>query len=55
MRSMTRIVLVMSIAAAVLAPVVGPANARPARGDAVLVWNAIAGRAARDACLAPTN
>ena len=55
MRSMTRIMLVMSIAAAVLAPVVGPANARPARGDAVLVWNAIAGRAARDACLAPTN
>ena len=55
MRSLTRTLLVMSIAAAVLAPVVGPASARPARGDAVTVWNVNAGKAALDACLAPTN
>jgi hypothetical protein len=55
MRSLTRTLLVMSIAAAVLAPVVGPASARPARGDAVTAWNVNAGKAALDACLAPTN
>ena len=55
MRSLTRTLLVMSIAAAVLAPVVAPASARPARVDAVTVWNANAGQAALDACLAPTN
>jgi hypothetical protein len=55
MRSLTRTLLVMSIAAAVLAPVVAPASARPARVDAVTAWNANAGRAALDACLAPTN
>jgi hypothetical protein len=55
MRLPTRTLLVMSIAALVLAPVVAPASAQPARGDAVTVWNANAGRAALDACLAPTN
>ena len=55
MRSLTRTLLVMSIAALVLAPVVAPASARPARVDAVTVWNANAGQAALDACLAPTN
>jgi hypothetical protein len=55
MRFLIRTLLVMSIAAAVLAPVVGPASARPARGDAVTAWNAQAGEAALDACLAPTN
>ena len=55
MRSLIRTLLIMSIAAAMLVPVAGPANARPASGDAVTVWNANAGRAALDACLAPTN
>ena len=49
MRFLIRTLLVMSIAAAVLAPVVGPANARPASGDAVTAWNAQAGEAALDA------
>ena len=55
MRLPTRTLLVMSIAALVLATVVAPASARPARVDAVTVWNANAGQAALDACLAPTN
>ncbi|MDP9145898.1 MAG: vanadium-dependent haloperoxidase, partial [Actinomycetota bacterium] len=55
MRLPTRTLLVMSIAALVLAPVVAPASARPARVDAVTVWNATAGKAAVDACLAPTG
>jgi hypothetical protein len=54
-RSLIRTLLIMSIAAAMLVPVAGRASARPARGDAVTVWNANAGRAALDACLAPTN
>jgi hypothetical protein len=55
MRLPTRTLLVMSIAALVLAPIVAPASARPARVDAVTVWNANAGQAALDACLAPTD
>jgi hypothetical protein len=80
MRSLTRTLLVISIAAALLASAVGLANARPAVGsmavaggdlaghqrspglrspgisvDAVTAWNANAGKAALDACLAPTN
>ena len=55
MRSMTRIVLAMSIAAALSAAAVGPTSARTAKGTAVSAWNAVAGRAARDACLAPTS
>jgi hypothetical protein len=54
-RSLIRTLLIMSIAAAMLVPVAGPASARPASVDAVTVWNANAGRAALDACLAPTN
>ena len=55
MRSLIRTLLIMSIAAAMLVPAVGPASARPPKGDAVTVWNANASRAALDACLAPTN
>jgi hypothetical protein len=55
MRLPTRTLLVMSIAALVLARIVAPASARPARVDAVTVWNANAGQAALDACLAPTD
>jgi hypothetical protein len=54
-RSMTRLLLVTSMVAALSASAVGPASARPATGTAVTAWNAVAGRAARDACLAPTN
>jgi len=48
MRLPTRTLLVMSIAALVLAPIVAPASARPARVDAVTAWNATAGKAAVD-------
>ncbi len=55
-RSLTRVLLVASVAATGLGPVAAAAGAHSAfRSDAVGAWNANAGDAAIAACLAPTN
>ena len=55
-RSLTRVLLVGSIAAMGLGSLAAAAGARPSvRSDAVSTWNANAGDAALAACLAPAN
>jgi PAP2 superfamily len=54
-RSLTRALLVGSIAAAGLGPVAAASAHRAVRSNAVAIWNANAGDAAIAACLAPTN
>ena len=55
-RSLTRVLLVGSIAAMGLGSLASAAGAHPAvRSDAVSTWNANAGDAALAACLAPAN
>jgi hypothetical protein len=66
MRSITRTWLVTFLAAIVMVPLTGVANARQlvrspggqlsaTSGDAVITWNNNAAAAALAACLAPTN
>ena len=55
-RSLTRALLMGAIAATALTAVVAPANAhRAVRSDAVIAWNANAGKAAIAACIAPVD
>ena len=54
--SLTRALLTGAIAATALTAVVAPANAhRAVRSDAVIAWNANAGKAAIAACIAPID
>ena len=55
-RSLTRALLTGAIAATALTAVVAPANAhRAVRSDAVIAWNANAGKAALAACISPSD
>ena len=55
-RPLTRALLTGAIAATALTAVVAPANAhRAVRSDAVIAWNANAGKAALAACISPSD
>jgi hypothetical protein len=62
MRIQLRVFLIMALVAGVITQPPGPgaplsraAFAAPAGGDAVIVWNAHAGVAATNACIAPLD
>ena len=62
MRIQLRVILVMAFAAGLFTQLLGPrtalsrdAFAATASGDAVIVWNAHAGEAATQACIAPLD